>query len=261
MGTCIATVKFVGLASLGLLSGSLTYQSIESIPLLINDLSRHWSTSASGSTSATIREYVAKVKTLISTSRISNVVFGSLASVLFTLAFTSAPPSGKHPYLIYAALGGPLTIAGLYYKAYAHEQKLLNIDNDHPPKTKEQVKAKKEVKKVPVVPAEAAEQEEDDSLGKSYIHISDESTTSSTSSTPNASVPGSPQIESIESIQPEEDREHELTVADEVESALTKKEFLSQLEGVKSSYAFGSAISGVSFFIAVVGLIGDYYLL
>ena len=37
-GTCIATVKIVGVSSLGLLTSSLTYQTIQGIPALINEL-------------------------------------------------------------------------------------------------------------------------------------------------------------------------------------------------------------------------------
>lgn len=254
MGYCIATVKIIGVGSLGLLSGSLTYKSLQSIPLLISDLSRNiYSSSPS---TASIKSYVKKVEDLIVKSRFVNLVLGSLSSTMLALAYRGSPPGAKHPYLIYAALGAPLTIAGLYYKAYRYEQKLLarEVERLAVPAT-EEAEA--------IAEAKVAEKDDDDvvnvpsdneSLGKSYVHVSDEESSSSTTSTPTSTAANSPRVKPA-AAQPA------FSIEDEVESALAKKEFISDLENIKSSYVVGSAISGTTFLIALVGLIGDYYLL
>lgn len=260
MGYCIASVKIIGVGSLGLLSASLTYKSMQTIPLLISDLSKNiYSSSPS---SASIKSYVNKVEELIVRSRFVNLVLGSVSSAMLALAFKSSPPGAKHPYLIYAALGAPLTIAGLYYKAYKYEQKLLGreIERLAIPATEEaKAIADEEISK------DEVEKEEDDvvnvasdteSLGKSYVHVSDEESSSSTTSTPTSTAANSPKI----SAKPDTEQPS-FSIEDEVESALAKKEFINDLENIKSSYIIGTAISGTTFLISLVGLIGDYYLL
>ncbi|ABN66908.1 Chromodomain-helicase DNA-binding protein [Scheffersomyces stipitis CBS 6054] len=252
-GSCIATVKIIGVSSLGLLAGSLTYQSLDAIPLLLNGLSKSLYSSAS---SSKVHNYVAAVKSLVANARISSTVLSSVASILFALSFHYSPPSGQHPYLIYAAIGGPLTVAGLVYQAYAAESKLLAADDSKLVTSFNSTSSSNSAAEKIV----AKEEDEEDNLGKSYIHVSDESSTSSTSSTPATSAPNSPNVAVHRDEQPVEDVEA-LSVEEEVESALAKKDFINNLEKVRSSYVIGSAISSVSFFIAVVGLIGDYYLL
>ncbi|KAK6465425.1 Chromodomain-helicase DNA-binding protein [Scheffersomyces coipomensis] len=292
--SCIATVKIIGATSLGLLTASLTYQSIETIPLLINELSKPFNPLTN---SSVISNYLNQVKAIISNSRFLNLIFAGLSTTFFTLAFKYSPPSGKHPYLLYAALGAPLTIGGVYYQAYSYEEKILKLDHkqtDSIKKSKKSTPKKSStvtpsVKIEPLKPLEipsiatgpvVAAIEEQDDLGKSYIHVSEESSSaSSITSTPNASIPGSPQIahqdeidqsesavvvEPIveeEEVEQEQEEQLDLSIEEEIESTLTKKEFVKDLQEIKSSYIIGTTISGFSFFIAVIGLVGDYYLL
>ena len=67
-GTCIATVKIVGVSSLGLLTSSLTYQTIQGIPALINELN----TKVNGLSKLNA---LASIRNLINFSRIGYISF------------------------------------------------------------------------------------------------------------------------------------------------------------------------------------------
>ncbi|CAK7892317.1 autophagy-related protein 33 [[Candida] anglica] len=248
-GTCVATVKFVGVSSLGLLTASLSYQAFEAIPALINELNIHL-------TSLSQSNLLDQAAYLIQSTRLASLSLGTLASTLLSLAFVVSPPRGKHPYLIYASLGAPLAIASAFYQSYSHESRLLA-------KSKAAKKSGLRDQMLPVEETPSAttttELPEEDNLGKSYIHVSDDSSHeefeegSSSSSTPSESE--APVVASVDKLQ------QALSIEEEVDIALSKKEFTSDLEKVQFGYYLGSAITGLGFAIATVGLIGDYYLL
>lgn len=230
--TCITVIKVLGASSLGLLTSSLAYQSIQSIPLLINQLNAR--------ANFNFAEISAGVRSKITWTRVINVVAGVLSAGLLSVAFKYSSPKDKHPYIIYSALSAPLALLGTYYQSYGYETKLLRkkgVPRPHSATTD------------PVVVSEESDQE---SLGKSYIHVSDED--SLTVSTPASSTPNSPQTAA-------QDLEHELLIEEEVENALYKKEYVNDLDGLRSGYLIGSLVLGVGLFMAVVGIIGDTYFL
>lgn len=242
-GTCIATVKIVGVSSLGLLTSSLTYQTIQRIPALINELN----TKVSGLSKLNA---LASIRNLINFSRIGHISLSGLATAMLTMAFVYSPPSEKHPYLIYSALGAPLALISMYHHGFGLETKLLRkADHLHTHNANETTKNTENVGD-----SENLKSDEDSQLGKSYIHVSDEES-SSTTSTPTSTIPNSPQTKTVDSLQ------EELSLEEEVEIALSKKEIVNDLNKVKSNYVVGSSIVGLSFVIASIGLIGDYYIL
>ncbi|KAK6197536.1 Chromodomain-helicase DNA-binding protein [Scheffersomyces amazonensis] len=304
-GACIAGVKIIGVASLGLLTTSLTYQSIETIPLIINDLIKSVNPLSNGSV---ISNKLDSIRSIILNSRLLNLAFSGLTFAFFTMGYHYSDPSGKHPYLLYAAFGAPLTIGSVYYQAYKYEEKILKLQQEtKAKKISKQKKSQSHKEKHPqsVVKSEVPsiqtpqtksvessavdiqsenDHEQHDDLGKSYIYVSDgSSSASSVSSTPNASVPNSPQVthqtgdeeindesqhkqqeqqeETLEKQDNEPKEDSSESIDNEIEVALTKKEFIKDLQELKSSYIIGSTISGFSLFIATIGLIGDYYLL
>lgn len=260
-GTCITTIKVLGASSLGLLSGSLVYQSIETIPLLINKLQYEVSISSN--------EILSQVKLIITTTRVSNVILGSISSGLLWLAYLASGARDKHPYIIYSTISVPIALASLYYKSYKYENKVLrkstiNVAPETAALVAEEVAPAAEEATVPAPPVVAEEKSDDEteSLGKSYIHVSD----SSSNSTPNSTTPSSPKSpQQPETETPQllsiSEATEELSIEQEVENALFKKEFVSDLQKVKAGYLVGSSITGLGFLMVVVGIIGDTYFL
>ncbi|RCK54880.1 hypothetical protein Cantr_04584 [Candida viswanathii] len=261
-GTCITTIKLLGVGSLGLLTSSIIYQSLSNLPELIHQFNAQFNSSSIDY----FNKKLENLKQNIFNNRLINGVLAALTTGLFTVAFKYSPVHEKHPYLIYASIGAPLSLIGLYYNNWNYEQKILS-------KKTVDTTAKAEVEKPgkqPVEDDEAAHDGEepeviskvtsaDSLLGKSYVHLSDESGLS----TPNSSQPSTPKV------QPKEDTEEdhieksaeEIAVDKEVENILIKKEIVQDLKNIESGYVLGSYISGVSLLIASIGLFGDYYLL
>lgn len=255
-GTCITTIKVLGASSLGLLTGSLVYQSIQSIPLLINKLQYEVAISST--------ELLSQIKLIITVSRVSNLVFGSISSGLLWLAYLASSSRDKHPYIIYSTFSIPIALATLYYQSYKYESKLLSkstipvVPEATPAPAPAPVSA-------PQLEESSKSDDETESLGKSYIHVSD-GDDSSANSTPNSTTPSSPKT----SGQPEGETPQKLTISEaskelsieeEVENALFKKEVVQDLQKVKSGYLVGSSITGLGFLMVVVGIIGDTYFL
>lgn len=243
-GTCIATVKIIGVSSLGLLSSSLAYQTTRGIPLILDNLKIRISALAD-------MDILATIKQLIYIARVNYLTLGSLASGLLALAYRASPANEKHPYLIYLALGAPLAILSALYRGYNEEKSLINRV-----KGGENLRSRKERKQTKTKEGEDESEEAkgDDSLiGRSYIHISDED--SSLTSTPAGSTPNSPRTNSVDSL------EHELSIQEEIENSLAKKEVIRNLEGLKDNYLIGTYVSGFAFLLGTIGLIGDYFLL
>lgn len=97
-------------------------------------------------------------------------------------------------------------------------------------------------------------------LGKSYVHLSDESGISTPNST--TSHPSTPKLEPRQQEQEQPtpaDDDVELEVEQEVENILIKKQVVQNLKKIESGYTIASYVSGISFVIASIGLIGDYY--
>lgn len=238
-GTCIATVKIIGVSSLGLLTSSLAYQSFKAIPLLIHDLNNK----VQGLSDSGI---ASKIKRLIKRARLGYTTLSTTAATFLLLAFKESPPSGKHPYLIYSALISPVVLGALYWKGRPVESKILAKRSLTP--------SNLERKEDNLEESDNGQKSDDESqLGKSYIHVSEED--SSTTSTPTSSTPSSPRAPSAQ-----ENLRH-VETDQEIENVLEKKAFLHDLNDLKRTYSAAAMISGFGFFIASLGLFGDYFLL
>ncbi|KAK6882478.1 hypothetical protein K4I79_004689 [Candida tropicalis] len=260
-GTCITTIKLLGVGSLGLLTSSIIYQSLSGLPDLIHQFNAQFNSSSIDF----FNKKLDALKKNIFNNRLINGVLAALTSGLFTMAFKYSPVHEKHPYLVYASIGAPLSLIGLYYKNWKYEQKILakkavdlsstsNKAQDKSSKSKSDAADGEEEEAEVISKVESA----DSLLGKSYVHLSDESGLS----TPNASQPSTPKVQPKE-----EEQEHvekspeEIEVDKEVENILIKKEIVQDLKKIESGYVLSSYISGVSLLIASVGLLGDCYLL
>lgn len=258
-GPCITTIKLLGVGSLGLLTSSIIYQSLSTLPDLIHQFNTQFNSNSIDS----FKKNLNTLKKNIFNNRLINGILTTLTSSLFTLAFKYSPINEKHPYLIYASIGAPLSLIGLYYKNWKFEQKILSkkpADSSYIKKVDEK---KSQTKK-----EEQDEEEEepeviskvtsaDSLLGKSYVHVSDESGLS----TPTSSQPSTPKVQPIEQKEPEQvNLPEEIEVEKEVENILIKKEIFQDLKKIESGYTLGSYISGISLLIASIGLFGDYYL-
>ncbi|CAK9439697.1 uncharacterized protein LODBEIA_P37970 [Lodderomyces beijingensis] len=285
-GTCISTIKVLGLGSLGLLTTSIIYQSIQNIPQLINQINSIYQFNLSQ-----LNHQIYKTKTFILGSRIVNGLLTGLSTVLFSLAFKYSSADEKHPYLIYAAIGAPLSLLGLYYNAWFAEDKILSKDGNGSFLKQQKKKHTKFASSTTTVTnpssvatpdidyeeGEVQDDEEDDEsaeviskvntadeLGRSYVHLSDESGIS----TPTSTQPPSPTLKHQEeeeahgetSQQPQEAKpEDENEVDTEIETTLLKKEVVQDLQHIQSGYTVASYVSGISLTLAVVGLFGDFY--
>lgn len=276
MGRCLTIIKFSGVTSLGLLTGSLAYQSWVGIPQLIRELN-----------GATTASYKASLKAISDTFTVSNMVNLTLAALstwLFSTAYKHASPVGKHPYLIYSALGAPLALLSLYYngakaqcsirkrsrgnvacsksaccsklggcvaKTKLFLGKTLNCAsmkcNPEPTSTPAETQTEAETQ----TPAQApVANQDEENLGLSYIHVSEDSLSTLT---PNASVPGSP----LPAVISESSASNASAIEEEVESALEKKAFVHDLETFKSGNGVASGIAAVALFISSIGVIGE----
>lgn len=234
MGTCIAVVKLVGASSLGLLTTSLTYQSLNAIPDLISRLNNQVLIAATSATDVLDAFFLNLV-----VSKAANVALASLSTALFTMAYRYSPAAGKHPYLMYSALGAPLALLAWSYQGVRAECNILKRTKAR----RAQLQQKSSV-------ARAAEPaaEEEEPLGKSYVHVTDDSLAAST---PATSAPGTPQQNPVA----------EMSIEQEVEYAISKKAYVRDLETVKQSYFVASAVSGVGMAVCAIGLIGDFFII
>lgn len=137
MGKCLTIVKLVGIGSLGIAGANYLYSAKALIPKI---LSLHDLTSTKAKNSIT---------NLIVRARSLFWSFGSIASYLFYEAFKCSSPTGRHPYLVYAALIPPLGLLFNYYWVFGSEAKLLESCSGEPhvtyKKVKKMVKTKKPV--------------------------------------------------------------------------------------------------------------------
>lgn len=225
MGACLASVKVLGVGSLGLLSSSLVYQCWQTIPGLISALSNAPLKS---------KAELSKTKDKVITTRLTNAVLGGVSCVLFGLAYVYSPNSEKHPYLLYAGLIGPLSLASLYQYNFSKADDVEEPAQPAPQNDKPQQKPE-------------VTQAEPDDISRSYIHVSEDE--SSAISTPTTTVPNSPQLVVDDKID------------EEVNQALIKKEFMLDLENIGYSFKVGSVVSGFGFLLSVIGIVGDYYML
>lgn len=159
-GTCITTIKYLGVGVLGLTLLLIIYQTYEIIPRLIREV-------------LVLLDVVA-IKKKVTISLIIHTLAGAAASLLFYTAYKYSPSFEKHPYLIYSGLCLVAVAIGVWYG--------YPVTRSAKPAAKPVV-AKKAVK-------------HDEPLDKLYVHVSDEDL--SVISTPSSTSPNSPQLDSVE---------------------------------------------------------------
>lgn len=159
-GTCITTIKLVGVGSLGLLTGSLALQAVNVIPELIRELNIKLE---SGYSNLNVLKYGKYVNT-----GLLHLGVGCLY-----LAYNYSPVNEKHPYLIYSILGGIIGFGYTYYQTWNYEKSIETFEIPKP-------------QNVGVVQIE-----KEDDLSKSYIHVSDDDSSTTNSTAPNL-TPNSP---------------------------------------------------------------------
>lgn len=279
-GTCVTTIKVLGVALLGLLTSSLVYTVYDEIPRLIKEISTN------GVEASSNKKSCGSLSCFVPGVRATLGVLGGASTFLFSLAYLYSPAYAQHPYLIYASLVSPLTLVGVYYfgNGIRYEEKVKQVVSD----VVKQSKTTKSVLKVKELPTEEAPSvpisasttndikpkvSEEDDLGKSYIHVNDNfDVTSATDS-----VKSLDDYEAVEEQDtPAEDSSDEETglaptkvesveenesVNDEITRILTGKELALTLGQLKDSYGVGSLISGVGFVVASIGVFGEYYFL
>lgn len=244
MGTCITVIKFAGASSLGLLSGNLAFQSYKKIPDLIRQINNQVTISSTAAASV-----LKSVTQNIIVSGSANVFFAALSTYLFSTAYKYSPPSGKHPYLLYCAVGAPLALILYSLKAWGSDGKILKRACVQKKVLDKKKTAKKPEAAAPVAPVDSGS--DDSSLGKSYIHVSD---SLSSTTTPSSSTPNSPQ-------QPATDLQPTTSaIEQEVEEALNKKEYIKNMETIRGSHKTALAFSGAAFTVSAIGLVGEYFL-
>ncbi|WLF79461.1 hypothetical protein PVL30_003216 [Lodderomyces elongisporus] len=300
-GTCINTIKLLGFGSLGLLTSSIIYQSIQNIPQLIHQLNSIYQFNV-----AQLNQQISKTKAFVFGTRIVNGLLTGFSTLFFSLAFKYSVVDEKHPYLLYAAIGAPLSLIGLYLNAWSYEGKILDkkqagsttTTTNLPENAVEKKKSAKFAFVTPTAPSsistasedddEEEEEEDDDEpvevvsrvntvdeLGRSYVHLSDESGIS----TPTSTQPSSPHLKQQDDgnghadvndmpkpakkgneDQKEKAKEkNDGEIEAEIESTLLKKEIIHDLQQIQSGYSIASYISGASLVLAAVGLFGDFY--
>lgn len=222
--TCITAIKIIGLGSVGLLTSSLSYQSLQQIPKLINEL---------GLSIGVDSGVKSKINCLINGSRLINGILVGLSSLSFWLSYKYSPVNEKHPYLVYAGIGSLLSYGYTYYKALNVENKLIEAQEPHSVQVNNNDTSSADKKP-----------SGNEGLDNSYIHVSDEDSTSSNTPSPPQSTPASPKPD----------------IDYEINLSLFKKDIVNDLTDLKAKYVIGSGLFGLTFLISSIGVIGDYCL-
>lgn len=280
MGRCPSTIKVAGVTSLGLLTGSLAFQSWQMIPLLIRQLN-------GVSTNEQTLSILGSVSNTFTLTNIINLALAVCSTGLFTMAYKYATPSAKHPYLIYSALGAPVALITFFYGGCTAQRDIRNRSGGKPEASVDHCarkldscvsKAKSFMGKrccrakgkcdrnaknastaetaqptstESAATAAVSEKPEVDNLGLSYIHVSEDSSTS----TPTASVPGSPLPAAATAASSSS------LVEEEVDYALNKKAYVLDLEVLKRSNTIAAGVAATGLFIGTIGIVGEqlYY--
>lgn len=232
-GTCSTSLKVIGITSLGLLGGSLSFQGAKGIPELIRNIN-------SRSLPVDVQESARKIHIGGAVS----VVLSALASAALLLIYRAAPVTEKHPYLIYSALSAPISVGVSLYMSWKQQKRVVCGARGQ--------KRAQEVMKASAKAAQTQKSGSKDDLGNSYIHVSDED--SSSLSTPSSTAPGSP-----DTVAAAKDLEQELSIEEEVEQALRKKEHVHDLRTIATALVYGSGVAFFGFALGLVGIVGDIY--
>lgn len=236
-GTCSTTLKVIGVTSIGLLGSSLSFQGMKAIPNMIRNIN-------SGDKPVDLQ---LAARTVRLGGAISTFLTG-LASVALFLIYKAAPVNEKHPYLIYTALAAPVSMGLIWYKSWTNQKRV--ICGARGERRAQRVMRASKAAAAGANSGSGAGAKDD--LTKSYIHVSDEE---SSVSTPSSSAPGSPQTTASAT----KDLEQELSIEEEVEQALRKKEHVQDLRSIAAAQVYGGGVAFVGFALGLIGLVGDIY--
>ncbi|ODQ82260.1 hypothetical protein BABINDRAFT_158894 [Babjeviella inositovora NRRL Y-12698] len=243
--TCIQNIKLIGAASLGLATGVLAFNANRSIPSILTTIAN-----TSADKTAAESAYIKKsLDCLINTSRATLAVVGSAAGYALVTAFRYSPVSKRHPYLLYSAVGVPLSwIVYFFYdnRGFGAERNISAVLKD------QEVKSKAFPPLTKTTPAEKIESEEvsplDNSvyndLGVESASLELESIASSTTASPATDVPVEDDDNNIEF---------------EIDQSLLKNVVTLNLNKLQCGYNAVASVLGVSFALASVGVFGEYY--
>lgn len=222
-GTCITTIKYLGVGVLGLALSLILYQAYQTIPAQIRLV-------------LVLAADPARLHHKITLLLILHSVAALLLSLLFYTAYKYSPLFEKHPYLVYLGVCGVAAMLGVWYGFPPPWQAA-------PTKTPTRAPSA-----APATRSGAATTASvgDSALDKSYVHVSDEEL--SVILTPNSTLPLSPQL-TLEAEAENIDVEVELSHARQV--------LVSRLERVDTGYMFAGGVSLVGFIIGAIGVLGD----
>lgn len=209
MGTCLAVIKVTGTAALGIYAG-VAISSLTNYEILTHVLAT--------ANSANLNHVKGLIRgQFVQTMRLLTAL-GSLASSAFILAYSQAPRTLKHPYLIYASLVTPLSSLIYYGLLRGPVTNYLRLKQL-------QVKESKE-------PRERVVSELDNSV---YKDLGDVLTTSD-----------------------EDEKAEDEEISEEVEFHLTQKTIEQTLERGHLGDKVNAVLGVLGFVIATVGLYGDH---
>ncbi|CAI5758990.1 unnamed protein product [Candida verbasci] len=244
-GTCINVIKLIGLGSLGLLTTQLNYEFFNIIPNVINNITNNISTTTTTTTNnnynsnSSTNKSLFTIKNQIINSRIVQGILNLISTASFITAYNYSSVTEKHPYLIYASI--PASLIYLIYHNYQIEEKLLQKSA----KSNTTTNTTNDIK-----PIKSKTQKLSDSVDD-FVHLSESGDT----------TPELTNSESEDQPTTTNKTKEELEIDQEIENTLLQKEINIDLKKIENGYKVGSIISGASFLIATIGLIGDFYLL
>lgn len=249
MTLLITSSKFIGVALLGLFAGKLFVHVYETIPSLISSLS-HQVTLKSTHSGLGITD---RILDALADFTIFTNSLTAVSTTLLLVAYFVASPVGRHPYLLYAAAAAPVAVIVQNYignsAALQLNDKLTVLQKFESEGGNANIRAASnaadELAKV-----EASEHSDEDSLARSYIHVSDEEEGSSSSLTPSD---GSPLVAADE-------LQQEISIEEEIQIVLLKKELAQNLQELRTAYIWEASVAGFGFLVATVGIVGEYFI-
>lgn len=240
------SLKIMGLTSLGFLSFSFGYQSLNNVSNMIKEFQINLKQSL---TSNSLKQILSRILKTINQSLTCFLGLGLASSVFLLSAFIYAPSNKKHPYLLYTSSGTFVLLSVLCRRLLKIEKNIRKkkVDTDQ---KNQLVNKSTECNELNVKKTDCdsnliqISEFETESQSGSLKKINDDCKDISVQS--NDHSPSS----SLESNK----------IKNEVESVLMRKDIVKDLTRIKDSYSLASIISAAVFIMGFIGLIGDYYL-
>lgn len=231
-GTCITTIKYLGVGVLGLALSLILYQAYQAIPTQIRLV-------------LVLAADPGRLEHRITLLLILHSVAALLLSLLFYTAYKYSPTFEKHPYLVYLGVCGVAAMLGVWY-GFPNPLLTTSLTSLTTRKSTTGTSGTPGATTTTAAAGTTANGASIDALDKSYVHVSDEDL--SVVSTPNSTLPLSPQL-TLEAEAEGIDVEVELSHARQV--------LVLRLDKIDSGYMFAGGVSLVGFIIGTIGVIGD----